>query len=342
MKQTAHFGLHRRGLLSLVPGAVLAACSRPTQADGVYSVTNTFSEIAMAPDGSRCAVQPTSDSINSILLVRADLSEPMLLSFPDSQYWLRDIAFGDDADNLLFTAGPPQFGGFEANIRLFRLNVDTLRTEPVPTGYDYNRVPVFSPDGQKLAFVARNEGSVLHVYEMDRASGAVEPYSPAPFQFISALAYRANGTLVVNGLPGTDPFDTLRIDQANGFQRVFLLERNETPDPAPFAAMGAGNLKLRGQHDGQLLLQARYNSPSGVADIRLALMASDLSSYEFIEPPDMNGRTFNGAAIASQSGLIATRGVDLNDETELLAIQRFGNALISELVSQAPPFAMVV
>lgn len=158
------------------------------------------------------------------------------------------------------------------------------------------------------------------------------------------MAYRPDGTLVVNGTPGFDPFDTIKIDEANGFQRVFLLGRSGAAAPSPFMALGAKNLALHGAHDDQTLLTARYDAPSGAADIRVALMDSDLAAHRFIDFPELTGRTITGAAIASHNGQMAVRGVDVTKagRAGLLVIKDFGNALISDLAAQATPYTILL
>lgn len=343
MTQAGQPGLHRRSLISLAPAIAIAGCSRAASADNTYAVVDTSSEIALAPDGSRCAIQSTSSGINTILVVRSDFSDATLLSLPDKNFWVRDVSFGEDADHILFTAGAPEFGGFDTNIRLYRLNLIGRGAQPIPTGYDFNRVPTISPTGHKLAFASRSNGGVsLCVYERDLTDGTVTQYSPVPFQSIQRVAYRSDGTLVVNGTPGLDPFDTVKIDEANGFQRVFLLGRSGTANPSPFMALGAKNLALHGVHDDQTLLTARYDAPSGVADIRVALMDSDLAAHRFIDFPEVTGRTVTGAAIASQNGQMAVRGVDVTNvgRAGFLVIKNFGNALISDLAARATRYTI--
>lgn len=345
MTQASQSGLHRRGLISLIPAIAIAGCSRSASADNTYAVVDTASEIALAPDGSRCAIQSTSSGINTILVMRSDFSDVTLLSLPEKNFWVRDVSFGEDADHILFSAGAPEFGGFDTNIRLYRLNLARGGAQPIPTGHNFNRVPTTSPMGHKLAFASRsNGGASLCVYERDLADGTVTQYSPAPFQSIQRMAYRSDGTLVVNGTPGFDPFDTTKIDEANGFQRVFLLGRSGAADPSPFMALGAKNLALHGAHDDQVLLTARYDAPSGVADIRVALMDDDLAAHRFIEFPEMKGRTITGAAIASRNGLMAARGVDVTDvgRAGFLNIKDFGNALISDLAARATRYTIVL
>lgn len=346
MTQIRQPDLHRRGLLSLAPAFAIAACSRsPAKAEGTYAVVDTYSEIALAPDGSRCATQSIAAGINTILLVRNDLSDARLLSLPEKNHWVRDLSFGEDADTLLFTTGSPEYGTFETNIRIHRLDLERLGAQPVLTGYDYNRVPVISPDGSRLAFAARtNGGGSLSIYEMDQADGALEQYSLAAFQSIRAMAYRSDGTLVVNGTPGVDPFDTMKIDQANGFQRVFLLGRNGVPDPSPFRALEAGMLGLHGEYNDKLLLTAPYDLSSGVTDTRLALMDADLASHHFVDLPEMKGRAITGATIAGRTGLVAARGVAVGDDgqPELIAVKGVGAALIADLVAGAARSTIVL
>ena len=345
MTQASQSGLHRRSLISLAPAIVIAGCSRSASADNTYAVVDTSSEIALAPDGSRCAIQSTSIGINTILLIRSDFSDATLLSLPEKNFWVRDVSFGEDADHILFSAGAPEFGGFDTNIRLYRLNLARGGAQPIPTSYDFNRVPTISPTGHKLAFAGRsNGGASLCVYERDLADGTVTQYSPVPFQSIQRMAYRSDGTLVVNGTPGFDPFDTTKIDEANGFQRVFLLGRSGAADPSPFMALGAKNLALHGVNGDQVFLSARYDAPSGVADIRVALMDGDLSTHRFIDFPEMKGRTITGATIASRSGLMAARGVDVTDvdRAGFLVIKDFGNALISDLAARATRHTIVL
>ena len=277
--------------------------------------------------------------------MRSDFSDATLLSLPEKNFWVRDVSFGEDADHILFTAGAPEFGGFDTNVRLYRLNLTRRGAQPIPTGYDFNRVPTISPTAPKLAFAGRrNGGASLCVYERDLTDGTVTQYSPAPFQSIQRMAYRRDGTLVVNGTPGFDPFDTTKIDEANGFQRVFLLGRSGAADPSPFMALGAKNLALHGAHDDHVLLTARYDAPSGVADIRVALMDGDLATHRFIDFPEMKGRTITGAAIASRNGLIAARGVDITDvgRAGFLTIKDFGSALISDLAARATRYTIAL
>lgn len=334
--------LHRRSLLSLITGIAIASCSRSVQADGTYSIVDTFSEIALAPDGGRCAVQSTEEGVNTVLLASGELSEAFLLSLPSKNHWVRDLSFCEDGKGLLFTAGPPPF---DTDVQVFRLDLETLVARPIATGQAYNRVPIVSPDGRKMAFAARGAGSsVLHVYEMDRTLETVERYSDAPFQHIAALAYRPDGALAVGGIPGSDPFDSLRIDEANGFQRVFLLNMDGSPDPSAFAGLGATNLALHGEHDGRLLLRVRHDSPSGVAVLRLALMDRDLGSHQFIDVPDLKGATLTGAAIASGAGLLAVRGANVVGDSTVgsMAVQGLGSIFIRDLATRSARSAIIL
>ena len=329
----------------MVPAVAITACSGSAQTEDTYSVVDTYSEIALAPDGSRCAIQSVASGINTVLVANSDFSSATLVALPEKNFWVRDVYFGDNANSLLFTAGSPTFGAFETNIHIYHLDLASLGVRSILTGSDFNRAPTLSPDGRKMAFAARsNGGASLFVYEMDLATGTVAPYSPAAFQSIWRMAYRPEGTLVVGGVPGLDPFHSLKIDEANGFQRVFLLGRNGTADPSPFMGLRANRLDLHGAHDDQLLLTARYDDPSGSGTIRFAIMEGDLAAHRFVDFPEMNGYTATGAAIARRNGLMAARGVHIAgvDGAGLVAIKGRGSAVIPDIASQASRLAVVL
>lgn len=326
--------LHRRGFMSLTTGLALTACSRTVRAEGTYSIVDTGSEIALSPDGQLCAVQSSEEGINTILLAKSDLSDAILISLPAKNYWIRDLSFCDDGSGLLFTAGPPQF---DRDVKIYKLDPETQVAAIIETGQTYNRFPVISPDGRKMAFVSGSAYGVLHVYEMDLPTGRVEPYSDAPFNFFTALTYRPDGSLVVNGLPGRDPYETREIDKANGYQRVFLLERDGFPDSSLLAAFGASNLALCDVYEGQLLLSVRHDPPSGRADIRLALSDREVTTLRYIDTSDFKGEVITGAAISGPKAILAMRGPSSYDDNrvEMLAIQGYGSISISDIAARS-------
>lgn len=330
--------LQRRDFLIGAAGFAGVACSSNVKGGDTYTVVDAFDEIAVASDGSRCAVQKTSLGINTILLTRGDLSEPSLLSLPNGNWLIRDLAFGADAQSLLFSAGPPQSGGFDMDIDLYQLDLRSLQARLVPTGLDYNRAPASSHDGAQLVFAGRPAGgSSLLVHRIDSGGEPASLYSSEQFDLLEGLAFLSEGNLVVHGRPGRDPFDGLRIDEANGFQRVFLLGGEGPPNPAPFAAIGADALHLAGRHRDEVLLIAINYSPSGTGASRLVMVNPVTGASRFVDMPQLEGLIVTGAAVASASGVVIARAVNLTRSQDVLAVQGLPTSSIRDLASRAQP-----
>jgi len=333
--------MDRRRILGTLSALGLMGCSRPAGSDGTYAVVNDFSEIALAPDGGSCVLHPMLDPATFLLFQRGSAA-PRTITFPRSGHWVRDLTFAHDGRTIFFTAGPPPF---DTKSTIFRLDLESLTAQAVETGYDYNRVPALSLDGARLAYAARAAGGAsLSMFEMTLADRRAAPFSPALCQSVFALENRPDGTLVVGCVPGTGPFDSLKIDEANGFQRMFLLARDGALQGTASRFPGASALALQdADADGRILLTARYDRPARAADIRLAILEADLASHRFVDVSGPDGHVITGAAIAALSGDVVARSVVVggeHDGLETIAFEGDEATLLSDLVGRALPSVM--
>ncbi len=335
--------LDRRRFLGLLPAVGMAGCSREARGQGTYTVVNDFSEIALSPDGGTCVVHPM-DEPGTFLMFGRDFSEPRAIAFPLPSHWVRDLTFASDGLSLFFTAGPPPF---DTHISLYRLDLATLTAQRIATGHDYNRAPTPSPDGAELAFAARSAGGPsLSIREQNYGQAASRPVTPQPFQSVFALERLPGGRFAVGGVPGSDPFDSLRLDQANGFQRLFVLNETGEPKSLTISDKNASTLLLQGVDTaGRVLLTARYDRPDGGADIRLVTLEADLSTHRLVDISPLRDRVITGAAIGRVSGDIVARGQIVGPDpasSEVIAFQNGGVAGLPGLSKRAVRSAITV
>lgn len=328
--------LDRRRFLGLLPAVGMAGCSREARGQGAYTVVNDFSEIALSPDGGACVVHPM-DEPGTFLIFGRDFSEPHAVAFPLPSHWVRDLAFAPDGLSLFFTAGPPPF---DTHSSLYRLDLATLTAQRIDTGHDYNRAPAPSPDGAGLAFAARSAGGPsLSIREQIAGQVASRPMTPQPFQSVFALRRLPGGRFAVGGVPGSDPFDSLRLDQANGFQRLFVVSGTGELQGLAISDKDASTLLLKDvDAAGRVLLTARYDRPDGVADIRLVILEADLSTHRLVDISPLRDRVITGAAIGRVSGDIVARGQIIGPDqaaSEVIAFQNGGVAGLLDLSKRA-------
>jgi hypothetical protein len=328
--------LDRRRFLGLLPAVGIAGCSPEARGQGTYTVVNDFSEIALSPDGGVCVAHPM-DEPGTFLIFGRDLSEPRAIAFPQPSHWVRDLTFAPDGLSLFFTAGPPPF---DTHSSLYRLDLATLTAQRVETGHDYNRAPAPSPDSTRLAFAARSAGGPsLSIREQISGQVASRPITPQPFQSISALKHLPGGGFAVGGVPGSDPFDSLRLDQENGFQRLFVANGAGDLRSLTIADRAASTHQLKDvDGGGRLLLTVRYDRPDDGADIRLVVVEADLSTHRLVDIRPLRDHVITGAAIGRESGDIVARGQIIGpDQTssEVIAFQDGDVAALVDLSKRA-------
>ncbi len=102
---------------------------------------------------------------------------------------------------------------------IFYLHLDNMALEQLTNGPQEERWPVFSPSGEKLAFVRRTEQTCHHV-ERDDRSGLERVIAPCIGNGYSRIAYADENTLIVSRPSETSPTSQLvALDTLSGAAR---------------------------------------------------------------------------------------------------------------------------
>jgi len=126
-----------------------------------------------SPDGNRIAFLSSSTTGLALYVASLDPTQaPDKIYIPgETTRWEQGgLAWSPDGKSFVLA---DHLGG-QPSSSLYRIDVDTLRARPLttpPSGWEGDLSPVFSPDGQKIAFLRASENSVVDVYWSPVAGG---------------------------------------------------------------------------------------------------------------------------------------------------------------------------
>jgi len=128
---------------------------------------------AWSPDGR--AIAFLSSSPAGLALYKASLDpthslDKLYIPGETTRWEQGALAWSPDGKSLVLA----DHLGAQPSSSIYRIDLDTRRARPItspPAGWEGDLSPVFSPDGQKIAFLRASENSVLDVYWIPSSGG---------------------------------------------------------------------------------------------------------------------------------------------------------------------------
>jgi Tol biopolymer transport system component/DNA-binding winged helix-turn-helix (wHTH) protein len=218
---------------------------------------NEYSPV-WSPDGRSIAFLSSSTAGLALYVASLDPTHsPDKLYIPgETTRWEQGgLAWSPDGRSLVLA----DHLGAEPSSSIYRIDVDTRRAHALtspPSGWEGDLSPVFSPDGQKIAFLRASENSVLDVYWIPAAGG--QPHQVThDGKMIDGIAWSSDSRSIIFSSNRAGEYGLYKIPLVGG-----------TPERMPVGTEGATQPAI--PRDGKNLAFVQSSAIFGILEVSAA------------------------------------------------------------------------